>query len=204
MRKGYSLYPKQSGRHYGKGIIFISRTVRPPLWERDNLVRAAAVGFSFRKGQNPCRFCFKQCNLWLYELGRVELLYVLLHVFSVGDSIWSKDVKAISTAICFQPPLFPFLIFFDSFIVPFFKKIFGRLYTIIDLDGILELISMAHVPWGLILLIYPKSERCTRPDTLNSDSTGNGRLHLKKKDLLYSVGTRHGNAGTEMTDLTFV
>ena len=40
--------------------------------------------------------------------GTVELLYILLHVFSVGDSIQSKDVKAISTAICFQPPLFPF------------------------------------------------------------------------------------------------
>ena len=57
-------------RHYGRGIFFIFRTVRPPLLERDNLLRAAAVGFSFLKGQNPCRFCFKQCNLWLYGLSK--------------------------------------------------------------------------------------------------------------------------------------
>ena len=41
--------------HYWKGIIFISRTVRLPLLEWDILGWAAAVGFCFRKVQNP--FC---------------------------------------------------------------------------------------------------------------------------------------------------
>ena len=66
--KGYSLYSKLSGHHYWKHIFFIFRTVRPPLLEREDLVRAAAVGFYFRKVQNPCRFCFKECDLWLYGL----------------------------------------------------------------------------------------------------------------------------------------
>ena len=63
MGKGYSLYPEQSSCHYGKGIFLTSRTVWLPLCERDILVRVAAVGFFFCIGQNPCRFCFKQCNL---------------------------------------------------------------------------------------------------------------------------------------------
>ena len=56
-RKGYSLKPKQSGRHYWKGIFFKTRTVRPPLCKRDIFVRAATVGFSFHKMQNPRWFC---------------------------------------------------------------------------------------------------------------------------------------------------
>ena len=70
--KVYYLYAEQFGCHYGKGIFFTFRTVWLPLCKRDILVRVAAVGFSICIGQNPCQFCFKQCNLWLYGLTKIH------------------------------------------------------------------------------------------------------------------------------------
>ena len=84
MGKGYSLYPKQSGCHYvrgiflyaeqsatmGKGyIFFISRTVQPPLWERDILYIQNSPAATIRKRQ----LLFKTVRPPLWER---DILYI--------------------------------------------------------------------------------------------------------------------------------